>query len=502
MSPIIALHDTAALRTLETRATAVFGGDAFEAMRRAGRAAWRCSLRNWPQAQRMVVVCGPGNNGGDGYVLARHALDAGREARVVRLAGHAPRSEQARRACDNFRAHGGRIDEFAGALPQAELLVDALFGIGFAGAPGSDGHDPAAQMLIEAINAYPAPRLALDVPSGVDAALGAVPGIAVRATRTLEFIAPKAGLRTGAALDHVGELELADLDLPMSVHEGIAPQAQALSPEQLRAWLRPRSRDVHKGAFGRVLCVGGDHGGGGAIALCADAALRSGAGLVETLTRDVHVPALLARRPEAMVRAVDRADDLALPLAQADVVAIGPGLGQALWGRVLLKAVLAAGKPAVIDADALNLLAAHESDAALAGAILTPHPGEAARLLSTTTADVQADRFLAARMLAVNFDAVVVLKGAGTIVAAPDRTPRIIGAGNPGMAVGGMGDLLTGVIASMRAQGMDAFDAACCGALLHAAAGDAAAQAGGERGLLPSDLLPHLRRLANPERFA
>lgn len=497
MSSIVALYDTAALRALETRATAVFGGDTFEAMRRAGRAAWRCSLRNWPQAQRILVVCGPGNNGGDGYVLARHALDAGREARVIQLAGHAPRSEQARRASDNFRARGGRVDEFAGALPQAELLVDALFGIGMAGAP-----DPAAHALIEAINAYPAPRLALDAPSGVDAAHGAVPGVAVRATRTLEFIAPKAGLRTGAALDHVGELELADLDLPTSIHEGVAPQAESLSQEQLRVWLRPRRRDAHKGAFGRVLCVGGDHGGGGAIALCADAALRSGAGLVETLTRDVHVAALLARRPETMVRAVERADDLVLPLAQADVVAIGPGLGQGLWGRILLKTVLAAGKPAVIDADALNLLAARESDVALTGAVLTPHPGEAARLLSTTITDVQADRFLAARVLAVNFDAVVVLKGAGTIVAAPGRTARIIGAGNPGMAVGGMGDLLTGVIASMRAQGMDAFDAACCGALLHAAAGDAAAQAGGERGLLPSDLLPHLRRLVNPERFA
>jgi NAD(P)H-hydrate epimerase len=497
MPPIVALYDTAALRTLEVRAAGQLGGDTFELMRRAGRAAWRCALRNWPQAQRFVVVCGPGNNGGDGYLLARHALDGGRDVRVVHLAGHAPRSEQARRACEEFRSRGGRIEAFSGALPQSELLVDALFGIGFAGTP-----DPAAQALIEAMNAYRAPRLALDVPSGVDAARGAVPGGALRATRTLEFIAPKAGLRTGAALDHVGEPELADFDLPRTLFDGVVPQAELLLPEQLRAWLRPRLRDVHKGTFGRVLCIGGDHGSGGAITLCGDAALRSGAGLVETLTRDMHVAGLLARRPEAMARAVERAEDLAVPLAQASVVAIGPGLGQASWGRVLLKAALAAGKPAVIDADALNLLAARESDGALAGAILTPHPGEAARLLSTTIAEVQADRLLAARVLALNFDAVVVLKGAGTIVMAPGRTPRIIGAGNPGMAVGGMGDLLTGVIASMRAQGLDAFDAAACGALLHAAAGDAAAQAGGERGLLPSDVLPHLRRFANPERLA
>jgi hydroxyethylthiazole kinase-like uncharacterized protein yjeF len=496
MPPIVPLYDTEALRALETRAAGFLGGDAFESMRRAGRASWRSALRHWPQAQRLVVACGPGNNGGDGFVLARHALDSGRDARVVQLAGHAPRSEQARRARDEFVSRGGHIEEFSGELPSADLLVDALFGIGFSGAP-----EPTARALIDAMNLHPAPRMALDVPSGVDATRGAVPGVAVRATRTLEFIAPKAGLHTGAALDHVGELEISGLELPRTMYDGIVPQAELLVPGQLRAWLRARRRDVHKGAFGRVLCIGGDHGGGGAIGLCADAALRSGAGLVEIVTRDVHVAGLLARRPEAMVRAVERADDLATPLEHADVVAIGPGLGQASWGRVLSKAALAAGKPTVIDADALNLLAARKSNAVLATTILTPHPGEAARLLSTTTAEVQADRFMAARVLAVNFDAVVVLKGAGTIIAAPGRTLRIIGAGNPGMAVGGMGDLLTGVIASMWAQGLDAFDAASCGALLHATAGDGAAHAGGERGLLPSDLLPHLRRFANPERF-
>lgn len=495
MPPTVPIYDTDAVRLLETRAIEHLGGDAFEAMRRAGRAAWRSALRHWPQAQRIVVVCGPGNNGGDGYLLARHALDSGRDARVVRLAAHGPRSEQARRACDEFLARGGRSDEFSGTLPPADLLVDALFGIGLSGPP-----DATAAALIDAMNLHPAPRLALDVPSGVDAARGSVSNAAVRATRTLEFIAPKAGLHTGAALDHVGDAEISGLELPRAIYEGVAAQAELWLPDQLGAWLRPRRRDVHKGAFGRVLCIGGDHGGGGAIALCADAALRSGAGLVEAVTREAHIGAMLARRPEIMVRAVDRADDLAAPLGRADVVAMGPGLGQALWGRVLLKAALGAGKPSVIDADALNLLAAREFDAALEDAVLTPHPGEAARLLSTTIDEVQADRFLAARVLAVNFDAVVLLKGAGTIIAAPGRTPRVIGAGNPGMAVGGMGDLLTGVIAALRAQGLEAFDAASCGALMHAVAGDAAAHSGGERGLLPSDLLPHLRRIANPER--
>jgi NAD(P)H-hydrate epimerase len=207
---------------------------------------------------------------------------------------------------------------------------------------------------------------------------------------------------------------------------------------------------------------------------------------------------LLARRPEVMARAVERSEDLAGQIERASIIAVGPGLGQGVWGRVLFGAALGAGKPLVLDADALNLLASRDARALPPDTILTPHPGEAARLLGTTKEDVQRDRFAAANAIAEKFSAVVVLKGAGTIVAQAGRRPGIIGAGNPGMAVGGMGDLLTGVIASLRAQSLPAFDAACVGALLHAAAGDEAARDGGERGLLPSDLLPCIRRLANP----
>ena len=271
---------------------------------------------------------------------------------------------------------------------------------------------------------------------------------------------------------------------------------ETIGPDALPAWLPPRPRDSHKGDNGHVLCIGGEHGSGGAIALCAQAALRAGAGLVGVATRGAHVPAVLARQPEAMAHAVESADALAPLFARADVVAIGPGLGQGDWSRALLEAALAAGKPLVLDADALNLLAA--SPRALpAGAILTPHPGEAARLLGSDAATVQSDRAAAVHVLAERCNAVVVLKGAGTLVAAPARAMRIVAAGNPGMATGGMGDLLTGVVAALRAQGLDAFDAASCGALLHAHAGDMAARDGGERGLLPSDLLPWLRHCAN-----
>jgi hydroxyethylthiazole kinase-like uncharacterized protein yjeF len=495
MPPTLALYDTNAARTLDARATADLGGDAFELMRRAGRAAWHCALRHWPQAQRIVVVCGPGNNGGDGHVLARLALEAGRNVRVVRLAEHTPASPNAFRARDEFRERNGRTEAFVDALPPADLIVDALFGIGLSRAP-----EGGAVALIEAMNAHPAPCLSLDVPSGIDVDTGAIPGVVVAASRTLEFIVPKAGLRTGRAIDLAGRLELAELQLAQPLFEGVAVKCALLSSEALRNVLRPRRRDAHKGHSGRVLCLGGDRGNGGAIVLCAEAAMRSGAGLVDVATREEHITALLSRRPEAMARAVERSEDLATQLEQATVVAAGPGLGQGVWGRVLFGAALGSGKPLVLDADALNLLAARETSPALPpDTILTPHPGEAARLLRITTEDVQRDRFTAAQTLADRFDAVVVLKGAGTIVAAPGRRSAIIGAGNPGMAVAGMGDLLTGVIAAMRAQGLPAFDAACIGALLHATAGDEAARDGGERGLLPSDLLPRLRRLSNAD---
>lgn len=238
-------------------------------------------------------------------------------------------------------------------------------------------------------------------------------------------------------------------------------------------------------------------GMGGAVRLCAEAALRAGAGLASVATRTEGVAALVAARPEAMTHAVEDADALAPLLQRASVLAVGPGLGRGEWGRELFEAAVASGKPLILDADGLVLLSMHPRP--LPQAILTPHPGEAARLLGMGNQEVQADRFDAVSRLAEKFQCVVVLKGAGTLVAAPGETTAVIGAGNPGMATGGMGDVLTGVVAALHAQGLSNFRAAVVGALLHGAAGDAAARVDGERGLLPSDLFPHLRRLANPE---
>ncbi|MCW4453890.1 NAD(P)H-hydrate dehydratase [Flavobacterium sp. MXW15] len=484
------LFDTRAARRIDAQATALLGGDGYVLMQRAGQAAWQCLLERWPQAQRIAVVCGTGNNGGDGYVLARLAQQSGRQVRVVHLPGAGPRTELAQRACTEYLGRGGQVEIFRGGLEPADVLVDALFGIGLDRAPDAD-----AAALIEAINAESAPVLALDVPSGVDAQRGSAPGAAVWADLVLQFIVAHQGLHTGDALEYAQERALADLDVPPAAFDGIEPAARRWDATQLTTRLPPRRLNTHKGESGHVLCVGGNAGSGGAVMLCAESALRSGAGLASVATRQEHVAPLLARCPEAMARAIDDGAALRPLLERADVVAIGPGLGRDDWARELWRLALASEQPLVVDADALNLLAA--APQALPGAVLTPHPGEAARLLETTTVEVQRDRFGAARALAERYAAVVVLKGAGTVVAAPGRSPRVIAAGNPGMAVGGMGDLLTGVIAALRAQGLPAFDAAATGALLHGLAGDAAA-GGGQRGLLPSDLLPHLRRLANP----
>lgn len=471
-----------------------FDLDEDDLMARAGLAAWRLLLDRWPQAQRIGIVCGPGNNGGDGYVLAELARSSGRHVFVLRLSDEV-KAGAARRAADAYLQAGGEAATFIvdDALPQADVWVDALFGIGLHRAL-----EGAAADIVAALNHdHASPVLALDVPSGVDADSGYHDGLAVRATVTLSFIAGKPGLYTGRGRESAGDVVIDTLGLADHVFDDLEPAARVARPDALALWLKPRARNAHKGAFGTVLCIGGDHGTGGAIALCAEAAHRAGAGMVSAATRAEHVPVILARRPECMARAVDSATGLAPLLDRCTVVAIGPGLGCGEWGKALLAAALAEGLPTVIDADGLNLLS--ESPETLDMAVLTPHPGEAARLLKTTVAEVERDRIASAQRLAAQCGCVVVWKGAGSIIAMPGEIPVLIDAGNPGMAAGGMGDVLTGTIAAMLAQfGASHFEATICGALLHAAAGDAAARDGGERGLLPSDLFAHLRRLANP----
>lgn len=432
------------------------------------------------------MFCGPGNNGGDGYLLAALAQSAGLGVDVIELSD-APQGD-AKTARDSWQRSAGITHRWQadGAWPLADVYVDALYGTGLNRAP-----DASASALIDRINAAGVPVLALDVPSGLNADTGHCPGASISAHVTISFIAAKRGMYTGQASTKVGALLVDSLDLPEILWQGMPSDATLLEA----AHLPPRARDANKGTYGRVLAIGGEHGTAGAIRLCGEAALRSGAGLVTIATRADNLSAVNSARPELMPHAVHGPQELQVLLERATVLAVGPGLGQAAWGHALWLTALDSGKPLVLDADGLNLLA-REPRRFTTQAVLTPHPGEAARLLSTTTADIEKDRFAAARALAERYAAVVVLKGSGSLIAHPDGRLDVCIWGNPGMASGGMGDLMTGVIAALLAQGCSAWMAARLGVGLHARAGDLAAR-NGERGLLASDLLEPLRRLGN-----
>ena len=492
MNSPLSLFTSAQIRELEKNALASLGLSAYELMGRAGACAWATLRRRWPKATRIGIACGPGNNGGDGYVLARIAKASGCKVQVLLPPDGAPRSREGVRAANDWREVGGVTRVFDGQLPDVDLWVDALYGIGLV-RPAAG----AVEAIIERISATRLPVMSLDVPSGLDADRGSAPGTCVRADLTLSFIGAKRGLSTGQGCDVAGEVEIDSLGLPPDLLARMVPAAQLYRSENLITGLGPRHANSHKGEYGHVLCVGGEAGMGGAVRLCAEAALRAGAGLASVATRSEGVTALVAARPEAMTHAVEDAGALRVLIDRADVLAVGPGLGRGDWGRTLFEEALGSGKPLILDADGLGLLAMHPR--LLPQAILTPHPGEAARLLNISKDQVQFDRFAAVEALVEKFCCVIVLKGAGTLVAAPGKITAVIDAGNPGMATGGMGDVLTGVIAGLHAQHLDLFRAAVYGALLHGAAGDAAAMVDGERGLLPSDIFIHLRRLANPE---
>ncbi|NUR22366.1 NAD(P)H-hydrate dehydratase [Frateuria sp.] len=484
-----ALYTVAQVRMLDRRAIEDLGIPGYELMRRAAAAAFAGLRRCWPQAQRIAVYCGPGNNGGDGFLLALLAREAGLAVEALTLADASGEGDavRARDACRQGGVPVRRWDETS-ALPEADVHVDALSGTGLDRPP-----QPLAAALIERINASGAPVLALDVPSGLNADTGQCPGVAVRAALTVTFIAAKRGLHTGQAAACTGRIELATLGLPESLWQASPPDAHLLES----ACLPPRPRNVHKGHNGHVLAIGGDHGTAGAIRLCGEAALRGGAGLVSVATQPEHLMALNAARPELMAHAVGGPQALEPLLGRASVLAVGPGLGQGAWGHALWLTALDSRQPLVLDADGLNLLAAEPRRFDTARqVVLTPHPGEAARLLGCLVAEVERDRFAASRALAQRFGAVTALKGAGSLIAHPDGRLDVCPWGNPGMASGGMGDLLTGLVAALLAQGCSAWDAARVGVGLHARAGDDAAR-GGERGLIASDLLPPLRRLLN-----
>lgn len=482
------LYSAEQVRVLDRRVVEQEGISSYALMQRAAAAAWGGLGDRWPQARRIAVFCGPGNNGGDGYELARLAKAAGYRVRVFEVGG-VPARGDAVSAHAAWSAEGSVEHWSGGDVPaDTDVVVDAIFGIGLTRPPAG-----VAASAIAAINRAGIGVLAIDVPSGLDADTGHAPGEAVRATLTVCFVGRKLGLHTGQGPALSGAVRYLPLAAAGPAFDEPAPLAALTDAEELALWLPRRPRDAHKGDHGHVLLVGGEQGMAGAILLAARAALRAGAGLVTVATRAAHAALLTAAQPEAMFHAVESDDELRALFERADVVAIGPGLGQGEWGRRMWALASASGLPLVVDADALNLLAA--APLRLPGAILTPHPGEAARLLGTATAAVQADRAAAAALLYERYGASIVLKGAGSLVFG--ERLRVCPYGNPGMGAGGTGDVLTGIAAALLAQGLAPETAAAAAVTAHALAGDRAAEAG-ERGLVAGDLIAELRAVVNP----
>lgn len=488
------IYSVAHIRELEQIAIQEMNTSEVALMQCAGAAAYNALHQHWPAAQKIAVVCGVGNNGGDGYVLAHLAYAHGLDVMIWQVGDAEKVSGAALRALQScYQADIPMADISAFDPADSDVIVDAILGIGAKGAVRDD-----ACYAIAAINASGLPVLSLDIPSGLDADTGATLGDAVFADVTITYIGIKQGLLTHNGMDYSGHLLCDSLQIPMMIYDRVLPEIERVCFDHYRSLFWPRMYNTHKGDFGYVLVVGGAPGYVGAASIAAEGAARTGAGLVTVAYHEQQADVLGSRRPEVMAFDVTDAEKLPILIKQAAVVIVGPGLGQGDWSQKVLEIVLAADVPKVIDADALNIIA--EKNISLEGqeAVITPHPGEAARLLGVDAKEIQADRFTAVNKLYEKFPVVTVLKGAGTLIKDDTALTHLCSDGNPGMACAGMGDLLSGIIGGLIAQGMSVQDAAKIGVALHAKAGDMVAKEFGQRGMMALDLISALRKLINP----
>jgi hydroxyethylthiazole kinase-like uncharacterized protein yjeF len=486
-----AVYTANQIRQLDRMTVDELGVTSYELMRRAGKAAFGLLRNHWPQAQTMAVFCGPGNNGGDAYVLAEFALESGMQVRLISVTPEQQLQGNALEAWSRCRQQGVRFDVFSEDCPLAEdVIVDGLLGIGLS--RGLEGNILAA---VDMINASGIPVLALDIPTGLDSNTGMVHGSSVKADVTVAFVGLNQGLFLGVGPDCVGKLEFSSLSIPSSLYDQVTARVQRITTSILEKALRPRSQLVHKGMNGSLLLVGGEPGMSGAIRLASEAALRSGAGLVRVATHPDSVASVMAGRAEVMCYGVMSKEELQPLLQSAEAVVLGPGLGQSAWAQNLWQCVIESQLPVILDADGLNLLSSNVL--ARGNWILTPHPGEAARLLKTDTATVQADRLGAVIELAKQFKGVTVLKGTCSLVSTGKYPISLCDGGNPGMATAGMGDVLAGLLGGLAVQTGNLELTAQAGVVIHAASGDSAAL-DGERGLLAGDVIGNIRSWMNP----
>lgn len=461
-----------------------------ELMSRAGLAAFEVIRQTWPLAKKFAVICGQGNNGGDGFVLAKLLYNDDFQVEVYSVGKpNAKLSPTAELARTEFLTTGLKIHALPERLEHVDVIVDAVLGTGLR-APLK----PEWTQAIALINRTEKPVLAIDLPSGIDGDSGAIVEAAVHANVTICYIGLKYALLTGPALNYAGEVVFNDLGVPQEIFQRRPYQGLIIDLTQALRPLKPRPKASHKGNFGHVLIIGaGKPGYSGAVCLAGLASLHGGAGLTSGLVHPESLP-LMTRAPIEMMchASVESESEL---WNKATTIVIGPGLTQNEWAQKQFKQACSLKKPMVVDADALHLLA--KTPIKNDNWVLTPHPGEAATLLGLSTQAIESDRVDAAMNIQEKYGGVVVLKGAGTIVAAKDKPFYLCTQGNPGMSTGGMGDVLSGLIASLIAQGLSLLDAAKLGVVIHAQAADLELSMG-ERGMLASELMLHIRSLINP----
>ena len=484
------LYPAQQIKDNEGQAAELAGSSLYGLMKRAGEACYQVFKTHFPEARHVLVLTGKGNNGGDGYIFAAIAKDAGFFVQLCQLGDAGGLTGDAAQARDAWRVEQGVIDDIEQAdFAAADVIVDALLGTGLSGPVRAE-----YQRLINKINQAGKPVLSVDIPSGLNADTGAISNVAVKAQATITFVGLKQGLFTGRAAENCGQIYFSGLGITEQFTALSVSDVSRISYPQLRGLLAPRSRTSHKGDFGKTLLLGGNIGMPGALRLAGEAALRTGSGLVKVLTRQENRFAVIAGRPELMLADSDLDKVSSNSLHDwATTLVVGPGLGGDEWAKKLFSCVVASDLPTVLDADALNLLA--ESPVRKDNWILTPHPGEAANLLGCSTAQIEEDRFTAVRELQYKFGGVVILKGAGTLIC-DDKLIYVADVGNPGMASGGMGDVLSGIIGGLLAQGFNSVQAAMLAVCIHGLAADLAAEKD-ERGLLASDLFPYIRKLVN-----
>ena len=480
------LYSAQQVRDIDRTAQELPSITGFQLMTKAAEAGFKAIQEHYPVAKKLSVVCGAGNNAGDGYLIAAIALQAGYSVQLVslvseeKLQGDAALAKQVFLDCNGVILHDYQLIENT-----SDLVVDAMLGTGLDRIV-TRGFAKA----IAHINDLAIPVLAVDIPSGLNADTGNIMGCAIVANMTISFIVLKKGLFTGLAADYCGTVIFSDLDVPDTIIQSVIAKEQLISPPKLGK----RNACAHKGNFGHVLVVGGDYGYAGAIHLAAEAALNSGTGLVSVATRREHALQVHLSSPELMGHALEQLSDISNLCNKATVLVLGPGMAQREWAKSIWPALIDLDLPRIIDADALNLLA--KVPGYSEHWILTPHPGEAARLLQCSTADILQDRFKAVRSIQQKYGGVCVLKGAGTLISDGEQV-YVNTTGNPGMATGGMGDVLSGLIGSLLAQNYTLIEAAKSGVYLHGLAADKAAENKGERGLRASDVLQCLAEVVN-----